>query len=172
MNEIIKMIDPVRARQERKAQTRLLMEENSRTKFDRKNLKTNIRLDRIEGQEFVRRTTPEIKTLDLISKRQKMLSQLESETDLELISLRRRLVTAEKLVVTRTRERDSANRAHKRKTEAFKSSRESLHKIIAEREVQISLLLKRLERFERRFKLAEAQEIRIGDHPMCKLPQV
>lgn len=156
MGDIISMVDPVRARAERKAHTRLMMEENRRTKRDRKNLKLNIKLDKIEGAEFVRQTTPEIKTLDLIAVRQKTLAQLEAATDRELISLRRRLVTAEKLVGTRTRERDSAHNAHKVKVQALASSRSTFRKQIAEKEVAISLLLKRLERFENRSnKMAE-----------------
>ena len=134
MNDVIRMVDPVKARAERKDRTRLHMEENRRTKSERKNLKTNLRLDRINGAEFVRRTTPEIKTLDLIAARQKTLAQLEAATDLELISLRRRLVTAGKLVEIRTRERDSVKDAHKKKVIALSQSRETFRKQIAERE--------------------------------------
>lgn len=158
MDNIIRMVDPVKARQERKDRIRTQMEENSLTKSARQNLKTNLRLDRIDGAEFVRKTTPEINTIDLITKRQKTLSKLEAETDRELISLRRRLVTAEKLVKTRTRERDSAKKAHKAKIQSFECSREALHKLIAEKDVAISLLFKKLERLEKRTNLHDSHQ--------------
>ena len=100
-------------------------------------------------QERIRATTPEIGTLDLILDRQLAIRGVEDATNRALIELRRRLVTAEKLVATRTRERDQANKAHKLKVQGLKDTQKNLRSVIEKKDTAIRVLTAKLDKAER-----------------------
>lgn len=109
-------VNPVQTRAAKKAQTRAMLELRKLVKpvvQQEKRIVKSINAARLTRAEKIRAATPEIETLDLIVEKNQALRAIDAAVDRELIELRRRLVLAEKLVATRTRERDAANQAHK-----------------------------------------------------------
>jgi hypothetical protein len=138
-------VNPVQARKERKEQTRLQLERNKATRGLCNEFKGDLKDQARRTQERIRATTPEIRTLDVIEDRRTVIQYVEDATNAELIRLRRRLVTAERLVETRTRERDAANRAHKAKVHALENSRAAHAKIIKDKNSVITYLHNKIE---------------------------
>lgn len=149
MHNITKMIDPVKARAERKVMRRLQMDMNASERPIVEHEKRVLKAMKQVTQERIRATTPEIGTLDLILDRQLAIRGVEDVTNRALIDLRRRLVTAEKLVATRTRERDQANKAHKVKTQGLKDTQKNLRRLVEQKDTAIRVLAAKLEKAER-----------------------
>lgn len=140
MNNIIKMVAPTQTRTERKALRRLEMATSAEGHSITKALKRSISLSKQNAQKRIRATTPEIQTLDLILDRHRKLKAIEDTTNQALIDLRRRLVMAEKLATTRTRERDQANMAHKVKLQGLLDAQTNHHKTISQKNAAIKIL--------------------------------
>lgn len=149
MSNIIKMVDPVKARAERKVMRRLQMDMNAAERPLIEHEKRAMSMMKQMRQERIRATTPEIDTLDLIMDRQVAIRGVEEMTNRALIELRRRLVTAEKLVATRTRERDQANKAHKLKTQGLKDTQKNLRKTLEQKDTAIRVLVAKLDKAEK-----------------------
>lgn len=148
-------VNPVQSREARKAQTRAklaMMKLTQPMARQEKLMLKAINKAKETRAAQVRAATPEIASLDLINEKRKALRIIDETVDREIINLRRRLVTAEKLVVTRTRERDSANQAHKtrvrvadeqlaardKKIDDLRKDKTMLHNKIAQLETELA----------------------------------
>lgn len=137
-------VDPVRARQERKAKRRKEQEFNKTFHTLKGETKIGLKSKKRVTQARIRATTPFIEVIDLVNNRRDALRGIEESTDNVLVALRRRLVFSEKLLASRTRERDSANRAHKAKCQALTQSQAAFKQKLEESKKVKSLLLKRI----------------------------
>jgi hypothetical protein len=159
MKEIIKFVDPVKARSERKARRREEQAMTTKVTNYRVEMKQDLKLSKKLTQARIRATTPLVDVLDLVDTRRESIRGIEKSTDNIIIALRRRLILAEKLVKGRTLERDLANRAHKSKCEALKQSQNDLHRAITKQKELVKFLFKRVETLEAKLEDYQEREI-------------